>query len=74
MNTNTVSFVYFDKLPGANQFLETRGAFDSFSYGDAAMTLVTPSMLLEDVEEDEFPELYKTLTNLDPEMLIGFDS
>lgn len=71
---NTVEYVYFDQLPGADRFLDTQGSFDGFSYGDAAMTLVTPGQLLEEVDSSECPELYKSLMALDPETLVGFDS
>lgn len=73
MKTNSVEYVYFDQLDGASEFLETRGTFDSFSYGDAALTLVNPDTLLEDVDESEFPTLHETLTKLHPETLIGFN-
>lgn len=74
MKLNTVSYVYFEQLPGADRFLDDEGSFDGFSYGDAAMTLVTPDQLLEEVDSAEYPELYESLMTLDPEILVGFDS
>lgn len=74
MKLNSVSYIYFNHLPGADAFLDSEGTFNSFSYGDAALTLVTPVQLLHEVTKDEFPELYKSLWDLPGDTLIGFDS
>ena len=60
-----VSVVMAHDLPGFSSYIEQHG-FDSVSYGDAELTLITPEAVIEEIDDfaEDFPELMAALEEL----------
>lgn len=72
---DSVKVVWWNDLDNSGLFTDT---FDSFSYGDAAATLVTPKQIIDELGglgdgEDELDPLIKELQAIPEGVLVGFD-
>ena len=66
---STIKYIPFNSLPGASYC-----SIDfSFVNQDAHITIVDPMRVLEEIDKNDYPELYDAIDKLKAMDFIGFD-